>query len=144
MWFWFGLAAIALISEVASGTFYLLLVALGLVAGGLAAWLGASLQWQLVACGFMALVGLLGLRRLGVLKKREINSARNVDVNLDIGQSVQVEDWSEAGMAQVWYRGARWQAELAAGQACQPGAYIITEIRGTRLVLAPKEAPDPG
>jgi len=59
MWYWFGLAAIALMGEVASGTFYLLLVALGLAAGGVAAALGASLAWQLVACGAAALAGLV-------------------------------------------------------------------------------------
>lgn len=91
MWIWFGLAAVALIGEVGSGTFYLLLVALGLAAGGIAAWLGADLAWQLVACGLVALLGLLALRRTGVLKKREVNAARNADVNLDIGQSVMVD-----------------------------------------------------
>ena len=140
MWIWFGLAAVALIGEVGSGTFYLLLVALGLAAGGIAAWLGADLAWQLVACGLVALLGLLALRRTGVLKKREVNAARNADVNLDIGQSVMVDAWSDAGTTQVYYRGAQWQAELAHGQPRQAGRPIIAEIRGTRLVLAPAPA----
>ena len=37
MWIWLGLAALALIGELATGTFYLLLVALGLAGGGVAA-----------------------------------------------------------------------------------------------------------
>jgi len=139
MWIWFGLAAAALIGEVASGTFYLLLVALGLAAGGIVAWLAAGLEWQLVACAVVALLGLLVLRRTGVLKKREIDAGRNADVNMDIGQTVEVEAWSEAGLARVWYRGAHWQAELAAGQPRQAGLHVIAEVRGTRLVLARKE-----
>jgi len=138
MWIWFGLAAVALIGEVASGTFYLLLVALGLAAGGIATWLNADLEWQLVACAVVALIGLLVLRRTGVLKKREIDPTRNADVHLDIGQTVDVEAWTDAGTARVWYRGAHWQAELAAGQARSPGLHVITEIRGTRLVLTRK------
>ncbi|WP_144641427.1 NfeD family protein [Bordetella genomosp. 13] len=138
MWVWFGLAAIALIGEVMTGTFYLLLVALGLAAGGITAAMAGAMQWQLVACGAVALAGLAVLRGTGVLKKREVDAARNADVNLDIGQSVQVEEWSASGTARVWYRGAHWQAELAAGQAAAPGTYVIAEVRGTRLVLAAK------
>ena len=83
--------------------------------------------------------GLLVLRRTGVLKKREIDAGRNADVNMDIGQTVEVESWSETGLARVWYRGAHWQAELAAGQPRQPGPHVIAELRGTRLVLVPRE-----
>lgn len=68
MWIWLGLAALALIGELATGTFYLLLVALGLAAGGIAAWLLAGLEWQLVACGAVLLLGLLVLRKTRVLK----------------------------------------------------------------------------
>ena len=141
MWIWLGLAALALIGELATGTFYLLLVALGLAAGGVAAWFGAGLEWQLVACGVVLLLGLLVLRKTRVLKKREVDSASNADVNLDIGQTVSVEAWSENGTARVWYRGAHWQAELAQGQAPQAGEQTITEMRGSILVLTPKGTP---
>ncbi|MFX7686500.1 hypothetical protein ABTJ58_19815, partial [Acinetobacter baumannii] len=82
------------IGELATGTFYLLLVALGLAAGGIAAWLLAGLEWQLVACGAVLLLGLLVLRKTRVLKKREVDAASNADVNLDIGQTVNVEAWA--------------------------------------------------
>ena len=141
MWIWLGLAALALIGELATGTFYLLLVALGLSAGGVAAWLGAGLEWQLVGCGIGLLLGLLVLRKTRVLKKREVDSARNADVNLDIGQTVSVEAWSDQGTARVWYRGAHWQAELAPGQAPVAGEQTIIEMRGSILVLTPKGAP---
>ncbi|AZS79284.1 MULTISPECIES: NfeD family protein [Achromobacter] len=141
MWIWLGLAALALIGELATGTFYLLLVALGLAAAGAAAWFGSGLEWQLVACGVVLLLGLLVLRKTRVLKKREVNSARNADVNLDIGQTVSVDSWSEHGTTRVWYRGAHWQAELAPGQAPAAGEYIITELRGSTLVLTPLGAP---
>lgn len=141
MWIWLGLAALALIGELATGTFYLLLVALGLAAGGVAAWLNIGLEWQLVGCGLVLLLGLLVLRKTRVLKKREVNSARNVDVNLDIGQTVNVEAWSEHGTARVWYRGAHWQAELAKGQTPQAGEHTIIELRGSTLVLTPRRAP---
>jgi len=139
MWYWFGLAALALVGEVGSGTFYLLLVALGFVGGGVAAALGAGLTWQLAACALVALAGLITLRRTGVLKKREINAARNADVNLDIGQSVHIDAWEATGTARVRYRGATWQVELAAGNARAAGRHVIVEVRGTRLIVAPRQ-----
>src|SRR5690606_24540432 len=48
MWFWFGFAVLALIGEVLTGTFYLLLFALGLAAAGITALSGGSLAWQIV------------------------------------------------------------------------------------------------
>ena len=137
MWIWFGLAALALIGEVMSGTFYLLLVTAGLLAGGAATWAGLDIQWQLVVCGIVVLAGLPVLRLSGVLKKREVNAARNADVNLDIGQTVQVEAWSDTHTARVWYRGAHWQAVLAQGHPATAGWYEIVEINGAQLVLAP-------
>ncbi|MCY1535524.1 hypothetical protein D9M68_709330 [compost metagenome] len=107
----------------------------------MAAWFGAGLEWELVACGVVLLLGLLILRKTRVLKKREVDSASNADVNLDIGQTVSVEAWSENGTARVWYRGAHWQAELAQGQAPQAGEQTITEMRGSILVLTPKGTP---
>ena len=91
-----------------------------------------------MVCAVVALVGLLVLRRTGVLKKREIDATRNADVHLDIGQTVEVENWTDAGTARVWYRGAHWQAELAAGQPREPGLHVISEVRGPRLVLTRK------
>jgi len=137
MWIWFGLSALALIGEVMTGTFYLLLVAVGLAAGGLAAMVDVGFQWQLVIAGLAALAGLPILRATGVLKKREVNSARNADVNLDIGQIVQVQAWSQDRTARVSYRGANWQAVLATGQPCLTGPHEIVEIHGSQLTVAP-------
>ena len=138
MWIWFGLAALALIGEVSSGTFYLLLVALGLTAAGFTAWFSFGFEWQLLVCVVVALGGLVILRKTKVLKKREINAARNVDVHMDIGQTVMVDAWSEQRLASVQYRGAQWQAELAQGYPRQSGPHTIIEVRGTRFIVAPQ------
>jgi membrane protein implicated in regulation of membrane protease activity len=140
MWIWFGLAVLALIGEVATGTFYLLLVAIGLASGGLAAFWQTALEWQLIVCGVVVLIGLLLLRQTGVLKKREINAARNADVNMDIGQFVRVDDWRNLKTARVLYRGASWQVELAPGYEPVAGEYVITEVRGSHLIVTPRQA----
>ena len=109
------------------------------VAAGAVAWLAGPIQWQLVIFGAVALAGLAGLRKMGVLKKREVDAQRNADVNLDIGQQVEVTAWKADGTAQVSYRGAAWQADLAEGEeAPRPGIHVIAAVRGSRLVLARK------
>jgi membrane protein implicated in regulation of membrane protease activity len=138
MWIWFGLAVLSLIGEVMTGTFYLLLVATGLAAGGLAAVGGIGIEGQLGVCGGVVIAGLLILRATGVLKKREVDSARNADVNLDIGQIVTVGDWKGGRSARAWYRGANWDVMLAAG--CDPvaGEQLIIEVRGSQLIVKPR------
>ena len=138
MWTWFGLAVLALIGELLSGTFYLLLIALGLAAAGAASWLSYPAELQLAVFGGVALAGLVVLRKTGVLKKREVDAQRNADVNLDIGQQVEVTAWEPNGTTRVMHRGAAWQADLAEGEAPRSGTCIITAIQGNRLVLTPK------
>ncbi len=138
MWTWFGLAVLALIGELLTGTFYLLLIALGLAAAGAAAWLASRVEWQLAIFGVVALAGLLVLRKTGILKKREIDAQCNADVNLDIGQQVEVSAWQADGAAQVWYRGATWQAGLTEGETPQAGMHVIAAVRGSRLILTRK------
>ena len=140
MWYWFGFALLALIGEVFSGTFYLLLIALGLVAGGLVALAGWSFTLQLVAVGVFTGLGLWALRKTHFLKKREINAARNRDVNMDIGQVVMITRWGAGQTTQVRYRGALWSVRLAPGHAVKAGPHRITEVDGSILVVTPEPA----
>ncbi|MBN9474610.1 MAG: NfeD-like family protein 1 [Bordetella sp. SCN 67-23] len=136
-WVWFGLMALALIGEVMTGTFYLLMVAVGFAVAGIAAWLGVDIAWQLVLCAAAVVLCTLLLKRLNVLKKRGSPPSSNANVNMDIGQTVKVEAWNEDRTARVWYRGAHWQAELAPGAEPVAGQFVITEMRGNSLVLSP-------
>lgn len=140
MWFWFGFAVLALIGEVMTGTFYLLLFAVGLAAAGVAALLGAGLAGQIVTVAVVTLAGLVILRKAGVLKKREVDAASNQNVNLDIGQSVDVQSWSDDDTSRVWYRGAYWQVRLQAGAARQTGQHRIVAVQGATLLVRPENA----
>ncbi|VCU72317.1 hypothetical protein PIGHUM_04416 [Pigmentiphaga humi] len=140
-WVWFGLMALALIGEVMSGTFYLLMVAIGFAAAGIVAWAGVDIAWQLVVCAAAVLLAVLVLKRLNILKKRGSSApSRNADLNMDIGQTVKVEAWDADGATRVWYRGAHWRAEAAPGVSPVPGLYVITELKGSSLVLSPAHA----
>jgi membrane protein implicated in regulation of membrane protease activity len=135
---WWVLAGGVVIAELLTGTFYLLMVALGLGAGALAAHAGLSTQLQMV-CAAMVGAGAVALWHQ-VRSKRHIpvDAAASPDVNLDVGSTVHVAEasiWQADGTATVRYRGADWSAQLAAGSQPQAGNYVIEQIHGSRLVL---------
>ena len=134
---WFVLAFGLLIAELLTGTFYLLMVALGFAAGGIAAWLGAPDALQLAIGAGIGIAATLILRRTGWgMKRLQGDAARNPDVLLDIGQVVQVPEWRD-GTARVQYRGCLWDATLEPGAVASAGAQVIKAIRGSTLIVAP-------
>ncbi|NYT45557.1 NfeD family protein [Alcaligenaceae bacterium] len=140
MWFWFGAAALFLLLELGTGTFYLLLVSLGMVASGTAAYAGLSLIWQIASGLFVSLVGLVvlhGFRR----SKGYVPTQSNANVVQDVGQHVMVDAWDESRQINVFYRGANWTARLDADQAAQPGEHYIHSVQGLTLVLRPGRYP---
>lgn len=142
IWIWFALAGLSLILEALSGTFYLLLVALGLFAAGLVAWADLSLWYQLGGFLLVLLCGLLVLNQKRVKRKKSHQSATSdVNVNLDIGMTVEVREWKSHGRTEVIHRGVNWQASLShkVTQPVSPGLYKIVDIQGVTLVLEPSE-----
>ncbi|WP_047236290.1 NfeD family protein [Chromobacterium subtsugae] len=119
--FWFACALIALIAEFMSGTFYLLMIALAMGAGGLAAWLGLAefTQWLIAsACGA---AGVLLIRQ----RKRRRPSPPPPRDDPDWGQQVSIRSLTSPGHARVFYRGAEWDAQLLdAGQNAGDAGYI--------------------
>lgn len=133
--FWWIVTGVLVALELATGTFYLLMLALGAVAGALAQWAGLGLSAQITA---VALVGggataLWHLRR--ARHPQSAPAASNPDVLLDIGQTVQVDHWRSDGTARVQYRGSEWDVKLAANQVAEPGPHRIASVHGNRLEL---------
>jgi membrane protein implicated in regulation of membrane protease activity len=134
---WIGAGALV-IAELLTGTFYLLMVALGFVAGAVAKVLGASLAVQYLCAALVALAAVVLLRRSRFGRRRERRDAStNPDVVLDVGAQVEVLAWCD-GHARVPYRGAEWDVELAAGEPEDARFYEIAAIRANRLVLVRK------
>lgn len=135
MWW---LAAGALVAaELATGTFYLLMLALGAVAGAAMAHAGLAATAQVFAA---AAVG-AGATALWHWRRarapRSEPSERNRDVNLDIGQALLVEAWNADGTARAPYRGAAWSVRYAGPGAPQPGRHVIVAVAGNELQVAP-------
>ncbi len=133
---WLVAAGATVILELFSGTFYLLMIAIGLAAGGAVALLGAGQSLQTLVAAVVGIIatGLLRRSRYGRPAARS-DAARDPNVNLDIGQTVTVPQWQN-GAARVMYRGALWDVELAPGVPPAPGQFTIREIRGSRLIVA--------
>ena len=132
---WLVGAGILVIAELFTGTFYLLMIAIGLAFGALAAAFGASAPVQTITAAAVGVVatGLLHRSRFG--KPARSNAARDHNVNLDIGQHVTVPSWQN-GRARVLYRGALWDVELGQGATPEAGDFRIIEIQGNRLIVS--------
>jgi membrane protein implicated in regulation of membrane protease activity len=130
---WWVLTGVLVVLELVTGTFYLLMLALGAAAGALVAMAGLGLNTQLVTA---AIVGGLGAVLLGQWRQRQTTTPQEAqDQHLDLGATVQVDAWDAQGTAQVKHRGAAWTAVLAPGQIAEPGIYRIQTMAGNRLVL---------
>jgi len=127
-------AGVLVIAELFSGTFYLLMIAIGMGAGALTSLLRIDMPGQMLVAAIVAAIATVLLRRSRFGRIERMPASANPDVNLDIGQSINVPAWQD-GVARVMYRGAMWDVELAPGEAAAPGMYKIREIRGSRLIV---------
>ncbi|AVR97203.1 NfeD family protein [Pseudoduganella armeniaca] len=132
---WLVAAGVLVALELFSGTFYLLMVALGAVAGALVAFLRIDLPGQMLAAALVGIVATVLLRRSRFARTTRMEAARDPNVNLDIGQTVQVTHWDN-GAARVMYRGALWDVELAPGAPAQAGIFTIRAVRGSTLIVS--------
>ena len=134
---WWVAAGAAIAVELATGTFYLLMMALGLAAAAVAAHLGAGSSVQIIVAA------LVGGGATAVWHWRRFNQPQsapareNRDVNLDIGERVNVVAWQADGTARIDYRGSTWTARLASGEAPLAGEQRIVAVEGNWLVVAP-------
>lgn len=131
---WWIVAGVLVAAELGTGTFYLLMLALGAAAGALAAHAGLGGSAQAVAA---AIVGGGAVTAWHLLRdrRREVPTAANPDVNLDVGERVHVATWNADGTARVTYRGAAWAARHAGSESPQPGDHLIQEVRHNELLL---------
>ena len=136
---WWVAAGITVAAELATGTFYLLMIALGLAAAAIAAHLGLAAPVPLIVA---ALVGggataLWHWRRAS--EPRSAPARENRDVNLDIGALINVAGWADDRTARVPYRGSVWHARLAPGALVVSGVHRVAAVEGNWLVLAPAD-----
>ena len=138
---WWVVAGAAVAVELATGTFYLLMVGLGCAAGALAAQAGLGATAQTVAA---ALVGAGATAAWHLLRRQSpvaAPAASNRDVNLDIGQRLHVARWSHDGSARAPHRGANWAVRYVGSGTPQAGEHVIVAMHGSELHVEPAPAP---
>jgi membrane protein implicated in regulation of membrane protease activity len=128
--YWFVLALVLVGLEMATGTFYLLVVAIAMAVGGVTALLGAGMTWQLLLGAITGIAGTIILRRWKSTQTSQVH-----DNNFDIGQPVKIIRWNDSSNARVSYRGAEWDAELESDNTPREGTLYIAAVRGSILVL---------
>ena len=134
---WWLLAGGAVAVELATGTFYLLMMAIGLAAAAISAHLGLALTSQILVAALMG-GGAVTLWHWQNSRKPPAAPANaNRDVHIDIGEAVQVDQWNIDGTATVKYRGANWTAVLSTpvAEVRDTGQFYIKELIGNRLVI---------
>ncbi len=122
-------------AELLTGTFYLLMLGIGCVAGALAAHLGCSPTVQIVLAAVIGGGAVVVWHLRQTHGHSEAPAQSNANVNMDIGESIQVEAWNADGTADVHYRGARWTAIHRPGVTPSAGPHRVAEMVGSRLLL---------
>lgn len=134
--FWWLFAGVAVAAELMTGTFYLLMLALGLVGAALAASAGATLTAQIAIAAAVGGGAVVVWRWLQLRRGHPAPPAQaNPDVNMDVGQTVQIAAWAADGSAQVHYRGANWTAVHRPGVQPSAGEHRVAEVIGARLLV---------
>jgi membrane protein implicated in regulation of membrane protease activity len=135
---WWLLAGSAVVLELLSGTFYLLMIAVGLSAGAIAAHAAVSSSMQMVVSAVAGIGAVVGWNLYRGRHPKAAPAQSNADVNLDIGSFVQIahaSDWREDGSVTVHYRGTDWTGQLAAGSERGAGRFVIEQVQGSVLML---------
>jgi membrane protein implicated in regulation of membrane protease activity len=132
---WWVITGSAVVLELMTGTFYLLMLAVGSAAAALAAHAGASFTTQIVVGAFAGGVTVAGWYKYKKNHRTEPTAQANHNVLLDIGETVNVLAWNPDGTAQIQYRGAQWTAIHRPGILPQTGMHRVAEFVGNRLLV---------
>jgi membrane protein implicated in regulation of membrane protease activity len=137
---WWLLTGALVALELATGTFYLLMLALGMAAGAVCAHLGLSSTAQLVTAALVGALAVLAWHHTHPAPSKQ-KSEHNPDLHLDIGSTVHVESWPASGTTSVMHRGAPWLARhsqqgLQGSSLFETGLHRIVAVDGNTLVLS--------
>jgi len=130
-WAILGLALV--ITELVTGTFYLLMLALAAFGAGAVAYFGHAFPAQSVVAAVVAAAGCYGVH----LYRAKTGGQKMAPI--DAGMPASFESWIDAGArrARVRYRGASWDALVEGAEALEPGANLyVVATEGNTLKVA--------
>lgn len=136
---WWWILALALsVGEMLTATFYLLVLAAGAAAGGLVAWFGGSITQQVLITAAVAFGGWVWLWRRKPPRGEKSVQEGDRNMQLDVGERIRVERWTDGRSSRVLYRGAQWSVELDSAEpdtSATEGFFVIARIDGSRLIV---------
>ena len=130
---WLVAGFLLVIIELVSGTFYLLVLGVAAVAGGVVSYAGLPFAVQSVVAATLAMVGVVWVNRL-----RRTSAAAKMR-SLDVGQHAAFDHWVDraAGQARVKYRDALWDATVVGEVSGEPGEGLtVAAIDGNTLKVS--------
>ena len=130
---WLIAGFILVIAELATGTFYLLVLGVAAFAGSGVAYAGGALVWQSLISAAVAVAGVVWVHQY---RTRTVASPMQ---GLDVGQPAAFDSWVNqgAGHARVRYRDALWDAQVAGGASVEPGEVLyVTSVDGNTLKVS--------
>ena len=121
VWMLAGLGLV--ITELLTGTFYLLMLGVAAFGGAVVAYAGRGYEFQIVVAAILAAAGCYGVH---------IHRAKNSKdqmASVDAGQPANFENWVDegGGLARVRYRGASWDARVDGQGGLEAGALLYVE-----------------
>jgi membrane protein implicated in regulation of membrane protease activity len=132
---WWLVCGAAIAVELVTGTFYLLMLALGRAGAALSAHAGYGLTVQILVAAVVGGGAVMGWHVKQMKKPSEALAQANPNVLLDIGETLQINSWNSDGTADVQYRGAHWTAVHRPGVVPSPGPHRLAEVIGNRLLV---------
>ena len=133
-WWWIA-AGVLVAGELMTGTFYVLMLAIGCVFGALAGYANISFFAQVIVAVVVGGAAVLTWDRKRMRNPSRVAPAANRDINLDIGEQVHVDAWNADGTARVPYRGSAWNVRWIGDGLPAPGLHVIAEVRHNELAL---------
>ena len=135
-WLWTGAALVFGLAEVFTAGFFLLPFAIGAAAAAVLGWTDVHILWQWLTFFAVTAVSFVYLRRF-VRRQNDVEQPR-VGANrlIDARGTVieRVGEDAETGMVRIG--GEQWRA--VAAEPLEPDTKVmVTEVRGTRLVVVP-------
>ncbi len=134
---WWLLAGAAVVVELITGTFYLLMLALGMAAAAIAAHLGLPPTAQLVIAAAVGGGAVAAWHQIKKPRPGDPSARADRSVNMDVGETVQIDSWNSDGTTTVKYRGANWTAIHRPGVTPATGTHRVAELVGNRLLVDP-------
>ena len=135
---WAIIGLVLVITELLTGTFYLLMLGIAAFGAALAAWLGFDFGTQAIVAALIAGAGCYGVH---VYRAK---NAKQQMPPIDAGMPASFESWIDAParLARVRYRGASWDARIEGAEALEAGAtlYVLAADGNTLKVSKSRPA----